>query len=156
MNNKINPFLWLFVLFSSAHFKIYNGYESKENKGFQRVLYEKIHLFQTDVYIGSEKAVQCLENAVCNSIQTAFRMVDEKKYGLRHHSNTHFSLSSSAFMIPMGYFGSRWWDIDGRYGNEEIIGYQINYMPSGALDEAIKNNPERWALYKKYRDKISK
>lgn len=50
MNNKINPFLWLFVLFSSAHFKIYNGYESKENKGFQRVLYEKIHLFQTDVY----------------------------------------------------------------------------------------------------------
>ncbi len=106
--------------------------------------------------IESEKAVQCLENAVCNSIQTAFRMVDEKKYGLRHHSNTHFSLSSSAFMIPMGYFGSRWWDIDGRYGNEEIIGYQINYMPSGALDEAIKNNPERWALYKKYRDKISK
>jgi|GEM_PF-3316342 hypothetical protein len=50
MNNKINPFLWLFVLFSSAHFKIYNGYESKENKGFKRVLYEKIHLFQTDVY----------------------------------------------------------------------------------------------------------
>lgn len=50
MNNKINPFLWLFVLFFSAISKIYNWYESKKNQGFQGVLYREIYFFPIDGY----------------------------------------------------------------------------------------------------------
>lgn len=105
--------------------------------------------------IGSEKAVKCLEEVVRHSIAKGFQMLEERKRVSKYRNCTNFSLSCSAFMIPMGYLEGSWWNND-EDDDEMFERRQINYMPSGALDEAIKNNPERWALYKKYRDKISK
>lgn len=107
--------------------------------------------------IGSEKVVQCLKNAVSHSIQKGFEMITERKYGLRCKSMVSSDLSFSAFMIPMGIIKCYWFDMGMDYNHEDetIVECQINYMPSGVLEEAIKNNPERWDVYKKYRNKIS-
>ena len=93
--------------------------------------------------IGSEKANQCLEETLRDSIK---QVSNADREGLRFRKCRVYSLNSSALMIPVYCFEFDWWNDRAKY--DELIEYKINCMPVGVLEEAIKNNPKRWAHYK--------
>ena len=61
-------------------------------------------------------------------------------------------LSSSAFRIAGGTFRLDV-SVDGDTGSERAHFRYVNVLPKGALEDRIKNEPERWALYEKWREK---
>lgn len=95
----------------------------------------------------NEEATHCLGKTVREAVYNGF-IKFQNEYGLMCMKSDNFSLSSSAFMIPVYSYKSYWSNDD-----DENYDCQINWMPTGILELAIKNNPERWNLYKKYRDR---
>lgn len=61
-------------------------------------------------------------------------------------------LSSSAFRIEGGTVQLNV-SVDGGMGSERAHFRYVNVLPKGALEDRIKNEPERWALYEKWREK---
>lgn len=91
-------------------------------------------------------ANSCLSRTVRGAVENGFYKFG-RDYNMIKKFGDEFSLSSSALRIPVYSYKATWTKDDGKYS------CQINWMPAGVLEEAIKSYPERWALYKKYRDK---
>ena len=66
--------------------------------------------------------------------------------GFRTPGYLFVDLSNSAFKIPV-FSCDRLW-----YRDEDEYHFRIGYMPTGVLEDAIKENPERWEMYLKYKD----
>ena len=62
------------------------------------------------------------------------------------HAVCVLDLSSSAFRIEGGTFRLDV-SVDGDTGPERAHFRYLNVLPKGALEDRIKNEPERWALY---------
>ena len=92
-----------------------------------------------------------MSSAVDNAIKHAYGHV-WKKYenmfftGSALAGYLFVNLSNSAFHIPVKSTDVLW------YRNEDEYHFRIGYMPTGVLENAIKENPERWEMYLKYKD----
>ena len=70
----------------------------------------------------------------------------ENSFFTKYGPGGSIDLYRSAFNIRV-YSKDRLW-----YRGEEEYPFRIGYMPTGVLENAIKENPERWEMYLKYKD----
>ena len=89
----------------------------------------------------------------CNEIVSGLKSVhfyDIAQFENRRMFDAHavcvLDLSSSAFRIEGGTFRLDV-SVDGDTGPERAHFRYLNVLPKGALEDRIKNEPERWALY---------
>lgn len=92
-----------------------------------------------------------MSSAVENAIGYAYGHVWRKYENMFFTGDTSagylfVNLSNSAFRIPVKSTDVLW------YRGEEEYHFRIGYMPTGVLENAIKENPERWEMYLKYKE----
>lgn len=125
--------------------KFYMEGEDKDYYFGKSELNDELTLFYNDI----GKATEFLSVSVEEAIKHGILRI-EKEYSLNVGKlPQHIDYSTSAFAIPVYSKIIRWKPMD----ESEYNYWQINYMQSGVLEKAIKDNPERWEFYKKRTNK---
>lgn len=120
-------------------------YLEGENKDYYfgiSKLNDGLTVFFNDIGNGTKN----LENSVARAIEDGFNKF-AREYNFGTAGGYSKDLSLSALNIP-AYSVAKYFMKD---GNKFTI--QINFMKTGVLEAAIKNNPERWTLYEKIKNR---
>lgn len=106
-------------------------------------LNDELTVFYNDIGDGTKNLESSVRSAIWKGID---RFARDYKFGTA--GGEDINLSASAFNIPVYSVIKHLTNNDG-----DMYSIQINYMKTGVLEDAIKNNPERWALYEKIKNK---
>ncbi len=104
-------------------------------------LNDELTVFYNDIGDSTENLVKSIINAINGGLDKFAR-----EYGLGTAGGYTKDLSISALNIP-AYIVGKYLMKDGKKYT-----FQINFMKTDVLEDAIKNNPERWAQYERIKN----
>ena len=125
------------------------GYLSRKFylEGQQKDYYFGKSLIDDDfsVFCNNTNTLRIIKEAIDYAYTRVWKMY-ENSFFTSYGPGKRIDLSRSAFEIHV-YSEDRLW-----YRNEDEYHFRIGYMLTGVLEDAIKENSERWEMYLKYKD----